>query len=259
MKTKPDWQFADTGPGIERGRKTRIIMLIGAWLAFINLLVAAAAPLARIYLDLPTMTAFTVFFASILIGLLLAAEGLLMIVVIAIRRLSSLWKRGLIMVLLGMVPLTSVIFTIGPERFKSPMIHDITTDMDDPPEFNQARSLRSAGDNTLEYEGEEIAEQQKQAYPGIKPIIEELSRDEALSRVVQVVLGLNWTLVNADFKTGIVEAYDTTRVFGFTDDIVIRVRTQGAGSRIDIRSVSRAGLGDAGMNAARIREFLASF
>ena len=89
--------------------------------------------------------------------------------------------------------------------------------------------------------------------------MEDFSRDEALTRVVQVVLGLNWTLVNADFETGIVEAYDTTRVFGFVDDIVIRVRARGNGSRIDIRSVSRVGLGDAGMNAARIRSFIAAF
>jgi len=259
MTTKPDWQFASTGPDLERGRKTRILISIGVWLAIINLLVAAAAPLARIYFDLPTMTAFRIFFICTLLGLILAAEGILLSTVIVIRRIPSVWKRGLFMLLLGVLPLTVVVFTIGPDRISSPMIHDITTDTDEPPDFFQIRSLRSASDNSLEYGGEEIAALQKSAYPWIKPVIEDMSRDEALSRVVQVVLGLNWTLVNADFNTGMVEAYDTTRIFGFTDDVVIRVRRQGSGSRIDIRSVSRVGMGDAGKNAARIREFIAAF
>ena len=55
---------------------------------------------------------------------------------------------------------------------------------------------------------------------------------------------------------GRIEATDTTRWFGFKDDIVIRVRPEGAGSRVDVRSVSRVGRGDVGTNARRIRDFL---
>ena len=169
------------------------------------------------------------------------------------------WKRGLIVTLMGLLPLAGVAVFLGPDRLQTPMIHDISTDTDDPPVFAQARKLRSARENSLDYGGASVAQQQHRAYPGIKPITDDLNREEALTRVVQVVLGLNWTLVNADFDTGIVEAYDTTRVFGFVDDIVIRVRAHGSGSRIDIRSASRVGLGDAGTNAARIRRFIAAF
>ena len=232
---------------------------VGVWVVLIDMLVVAAVPLARMYLDLATMTAFRIFFAGILAGLLLAATGLVFAMVTAIMRVHPAWKRGLVVVLLGLLPLAGVVSFLGPGRLRSPAIHDISTDTRDPPAFFQARKLRSAQDNTLDYGGAAIAEQQHRAYPDIQPIIEDLSRDEALTRVVQVVLGLNWTLVNADFNTGIVEAYDTTRVFGFVDDVVIRVRSEEAGSRIDIRSVSRAGLGDAGMNAARIRSFIAAY
>ena len=41
------------------------------------------------------------------------------------------------------------------------------------------------------------------------------------------------------------------------DDIVVRIRADGAGSRIDIRSKSRDGDSDLGVNARRIREFIA--
>ena len=259
MKTTPDWQFA-TGIAVpERGRKLKMMAGIGVWLVVIDLFVVAAAPLARMYLNLSGMTAFQIFFTAILTGLVLAGAGLILAVITAIMRVTPAWKRGLMIVVLGLVPLAGVAVFLGPGRLQAPMIHDISTDTDDPPAFSQARSLRKARENPLEYEGAAIAAQQHRAYPDIKPIMEDFSRDEALTRVVQVVLGLNWTLVNADFETGIVEAYDTTRVFGFVDDIVIRVRARGNGSRIDIRSVSRVGLGDAGMNAARIRSFIAAF
>ena len=50
---------------------------------------------------------------------------------------------------------------------------------------------------------------------------------------------------------------DVMRPFGFRDDIVVRIRPQGTGSRIDIRAKSRIGQSDLGGNAERIRAFLA--
>jgi uncharacterized protein (DUF1499 family) len=38
---------------------------------------------------------------------------------------------------------------------------------------------------------------------------------------------------------------------------VVRIRPEGTGSRIDVRSVSRVGRSDVGANAARIRDYLA--
>ena len=55
---------------------------------------------------------------------------------------------------------------------------------------------------------------------------------------------------------GRLEATDTSAFFGFKDDVVVRVRASDAGSRIDVRSKSRVGLGDVGANARRVRAFL---
>ena len=38
---------------------------------------------------------------------------------------------------------------------------------------------------------------------------------------------------------------------------MVRIRPEGSGSRVDIRSMSREGSSDVGANAKRIREFLA--
>ncbi len=68
---------------------------------------------------------------------------------------------------------------------------------------------------------------------------------------------MGWTVVAADAEAGRIEASDRTRWFGFTDDIVVRVTPDGAGSRIDVRSSSRIGTGDFGTNAARVRAYIA--
>ena len=67
---------------------------------------------------------------------------------------------------------------------------------------------------------------------------------------------MGWELVASDPAAGRIEATDTTFWFGFKDDIVVRVTPDPAGSRIDVRSVSRVGVGDIGANAARIRKVL---
>src|SRR5947207_1810213 len=54
---------------------------------------------------------------------------------------------------------------------------------------------------------------------------------------------------------GTIEAVDTTKFFGFKDDIAIRVSATADGSKIDIRSKSRVGRGDVGTNAQRIRAY----
>jgi uncharacterized protein (DUF1499 family) len=67
-----------------------------------------------------------------------------------------------------------------------------------------------------------------------------------------------WTVMAVDRDRGRIEASARTRWFGFTDDIVIRIRGEGGGSRVDARSASRIGGHDIGMNAARIRAYVAA-
>ena len=67
---------------------------------------------------------------------------------------------------------------------------------------------------------------------------------------------MGWDLVEANATAGRIEATDTTFWFGFKDDVVIRVTPADGGSRVDVRSLSRVGGGDAGTNAKRIRAYL---
>ena len=140
-----------------------------------------------------------------------------------------------------------------------PPIHDITTDAEHPPTFSAAiAALRTEEhDNATAYDGSKLAELQRQAYPDIAPLIVSLAPDAAFNRALDTARQMGWTIVAADDKSGEIEATDQSRWMGFTDDIVIRVAKADAGSRIDLRSSSRLGRSDFGVNAARVRAYLA--
>src|ERR1700757_5234155 len=142
-------------------------------------------------------------------------------------------------------------------RTTVPPIHDITTDPDTPPAFAAVVAARTAGGgNPVAYEGAKIAEQQRQAYPDIAPLSLALPPDGAFNRALDAAQRMGWTIVAAGERPGRIEASDRSRWFGFTDDIVIRITPSGSGSRVDVRSSSRLGRSDFGVNAARIRAYL---
>jgi uncharacterized protein (DUF1499 family) len=138
-----------------------------------------------------------------------------------------------------------------------PPIHDITTDTDDPPAFVAVVARRQAtnASNPPEYAGPEVAAQQKKAYPDLAPLHVASPPADAFARARAAAESLGWEIVAAEAAEGRLEATDTTRWFGFKDDVVVRVRPDGTGSRVDVRSKSRVGRSDVGANAARIREF----
>jgi uncharacterized protein (DUF1499 family) len=141
-----------------------------------------------------------------------------------------------------------------------PKIHDISTDTQDPPVFAAVRALRKDAPNPAEYGGPEIAEQQRAAYPDIRPIEVGVPPAQAHEYAFDTARRMGWQIVDANREEGRIEATATTRWFGFKDDIVIRiVPTAAQGSRLDIRSVSRVGKSDAGTNACRIRAFRKEF
>ncbi len=140
-----------------------------------------------------------------------------------------------------------------------PSIHDITTDWDNPPQFRAVLPLRQAEEaNPVAYEGAKVSDQQRRAYPDIAPLMLDLPPTDAFARALGTAEQMGWTVVATDPETGRIEASQRSRWFGFTDDVVIRVAPAESGSRIDIRSVSRMGRGDFGVNAMRVRAYLAA-
>jgi uncharacterized protein (DUF1499 family) len=137
-----------------------------------------------------------------------------------------------------------------------PPIHDISTDTQDPPAFVAVTPLRKDASNPPEYAGPEVAAQQQRAYPDLRSLVLPIPPAEAFARAEGAARALGWEIVAAVAQEGRLEATDTTFWFGFKDDVVVRVRPDPAGSRVDVRSKSRVGRSDVGANARRIRRLL---
>lgn len=139
-----------------------------------------------------------------------------------------------------------------------PPIHDVTTDIKDPPVFTMAMEQRPEGANSLEIDPQAISAQQE-AYPDVQTIRTSLDIEAAFDRALAVAGDLGWDIYHQDRNAGVIEAVETTAIMAFKDDIVIRLRSNAQGTKVDLRSVSRVGIGDIGANAKRIRAFQQAF
>ena len=149
-----------------------------------------------------------------------------------------------------------------------PPIHNISTDILDPPTFDRVVLLRE-GSNPLDYDasklvelpGEQVSygELQRAAYPDVLTYESSVAPEQALDVAVLVLEAMGLEIVDTNPAEGRVEATATTFWFGFKDDMVVRIRPTPGGSLVDVRSVSRVGQSDLGANAARIMWFLDEF
>jgi hypothetical protein len=181
----------------------------------------------------------------------------LSIVLLLLPRFTR-WRKGIAGRALITLPGTLLLLSVLASRGDYPPIHDITTDTRDPPVFTAAEQQRGPDANTLEIDADVTALQQK-AYPDLQTILSEMSIDEAFDRALQVARDMGWDIYHQDRNVGVIEAVDTTTIMTFKDDVVIRVRSNAQGTLLDLRSVSRVGIGDIGANAKRIRAFQQKF
>jgi uncharacterized protein (DUF1499 family) len=156
-----------------------------------------------------------------------------------------------IAVLLVAIPTSQIVRAMG-----KPPIHDISTDTSDPPMFSAVLPLRASAPNKVTPFDEKTTRLLKSGYPNLRPLDLPITPDAAFVKAVDAAKQSGWEIVSARPTEGILEATATTAWFGFKDDVVVRVRAAGTGSRIDVRSTSRVGGGDAGKNAERIQKFL---
>ena len=181
-----------------------------------------------------------------------ASRGKTGLSAIARRPVRAWWLFGLVLISL----LATVVFFGVSLLAHYPRINDISTDVEQPPAFEAILPLRMGLSNGPGYPGEAVARKQRQAYPDIGPAWFDDPPAHVFDTVLATARAMGWLIVAADAERGRVEAVDTTRILRFKDDIVLRVRGEERGTRVDMRSKSRLGRGDLGANAARIRAFM---
>ncbi|QDL98991.1 DUF1499 domain-containing protein [Rhodopseudomonas palustris] len=185
-------------------------------------------------------------------------------ILLALAGFAAIWQNGsrgiprILLALLLDVLILAYPAYLGWQYRILPAIHDITTDSIDPPKFETLARLRVGDDvNTAVYAGLYSAEQQRAAYPNIETIQIELPVQRAYDIVLQLVNRRKWRVVDErppqpPKREGHIEAVARTTILSLPEDVVIRLRPDGDGTRIDIRSSSRYFESDLGSNAARI-------
>lgn len=224
-------------------------------------LAAAAAVLTVIGLGggrtgmLSGITAFMAFGIGLLLFLLSIVSNLVGLAISKGTAGAASAPTAIVALVAGIVVIGAA-WSQRPDSSGAPPIHDLTTDLDDPPEFVAVVPLRADAQNPPEYLDDGTAEAQSAAFPELVTLELDMPAPEVFAAAEEVVADMGWELVEADLLDGRIEATDTTYWFGFKDDVVIRIASGGERSYVDVRSKSRVGRGDMGTNARRIRAFL---
>lgn len=179
----------------------------------------------------------------------------------------EIWRRGhaglgrLIFSMLLAVVVLAYPAVLAGKALRLPVLNDISTDLNDPPVFSSTRIVVAARGGRIPPDIDRRRRSaQERAYPAVRTIVLENEPEEAFQLVMKAVKTLKWRIVEEvrpDDRRGQgrIEAVEESRLMRFTDDITIRFRGTGAVTRVDIRSVSRLGRHDFGVNAARIQRF----
>lgn len=148
------------------------------------------------------------------------------------------------------------IATVALAAKNAPMANDFATDLAAPPTFENALRLAPNHGRDMRHNPEDAA-LQREWYPDLSPTLLPMPPRKAFEVALDAARTMpRWKITWDDPGAGRIEAVATTRVFGFQDDIAIRVRPEGEHSILDVRSKSRDGKADLGANAARIRAYL---
>jgi uncharacterized protein (DUF1499 family) len=246
-----------TAPAAAGASVFRQIAGLGLMLAIAALLLLAAGPLGW----RAGWWRYGLAFATLMPYAFYGAAAAMVVSAIGLIGGRAIGRRGLVMALLGLIiGGIAAYFPWHASQLRGvyPPMHDITTDFANPPSLDFAAAAREAEHGAPPaYPGAETAAMQQKFYPGIAPVMLDLPPPRAFDAALAVAKSRGWTILDADAAAGVIDGYDRSFWFGFTDDIAIRITASASGSRVDIRSASRQGRGDFGVNAARVRAYLA--
>ena len=224
----------------------------GAILALI--LIVAGMLLAYLHVVAP-LHGFVFLIVSFLLSLLGIILGLLAIILTRSPERRVARPQALIGTVISLAIALPIIFMIA--RGGKNTINDITTDTDNPPEFVFALTLPENQGRDLKYDKAKYAAAQESIYGVIAPLKERIEPSAAFARVLDVAQKVpTWKVTYSDPAKNTLEAVATSKLFHFQDDVIIQIRPSPDGeSLIEMRSKSRDGTGDFGINARRIHRF----
>lgn len=162
-------------------------------------------------------------------------------------------RRGLLVAVLGTaasLPLVAMAIQWEYATRTYPAINDISTDTRDAPVFWDMPV-------PTDYPGAKVAALQREAYPDLTSLKLATPANQTFEHALALVKDKGWEVVSSVPEEGRIEATTKSLLYGFTDEVAVRVKPAEGGSTVDVRSRSRVGRIDRGMNAKRIRAYMA--
>jgi uncharacterized protein (DUF1499 family) len=190
-----------------------------------------------------------------LLGLVLGVVGILMTRHPARAAVHARAWTGTVLCLVVAVPVLVIVLS----GMKYPPINDITTDYQNPPEFTHAQDLPANRGRDMKYDAAKYMEPARKGYPNLAPLSVSPAPQKVFARVEKIAANTQgWRITFDNPGTMTIEGVATSGLFRFNDDFVIQVRQSDVGgSLVEMRSKSRDGVGDFGVNYHRIETFLA--
>jgi Protein of unknown function (DUF1499) len=148
-----------------------------------------------------------------------------------------------------------------------PAIHDVATNLEDVPQFSRLSVRTDNLENVPDMDKPELKalppEERwkavhREAYGDLRTVSVRTNVADTIRRAEALARERGWAVAHVDTAAGLLEATETSMFFRFKDDVAVRARPgPGGGSLVDMRSISRVGGSDVGVNAKRVRSFLA--
>jgi fatty-acyl-CoA synthase len=202
--------------------------------------------------------------AVALVGALTSVLGLL---VATFGGFSRLWGKALLALAITAATWAALI-TLQSYAQRMPPLADVATDWSEPLMFSPAMIAARGPDaayvdaqpvlpiGSRFYAGRPVGEVNAETCPHARPALLGLSPQQAYATARAAVQAAGLALVHEDPTAGRLEATATGLLYGLKRDVVVRVKPEGAGARIDVRSVSRSESRDLGANCRQIGKLL---
>jgi uncharacterized protein (DUF1499 family) len=205
-------------------------------------------------------------FLTVVLGLCFSLFGLLIgIIALLVTFIMPTRRPGRAPAIIGFILVLAVFLPIAHFQTSTsqyPPINDITTDTKNPPTFTHAQDLPGNNSRDMSYKPETAAAQEAApVYRDLKPLQMPGSPDDVYKHV-EIVAGENpdWQVTYRNSQDRVIEGIATSPLFRFKDDFIIQIRADpsGSGSLVEMRSKSREGKSDLGMNYNRIERFFSA-
>lgn len=259
-----DEQISPSAPAKDTGRLGRLAVIMSGG-GLLMAIIAAAGTGSGSF-------SFKIGLLLLVLGFLASAVGGLVAILALIsgRRRGGTKNRATLAALAIALVFGGYFIAQIATAMRVPPLHDVTTDLAEVPQFTTL-SVRAdnfanipAGDDPVVAAMPPQARWRaihRKAYGDLNALHLALDTATAMKRATRLVQARGWAIAKVDAATGTIEATDTSLFFRFKDDVIVRVRpdlSPAGGAIVDMRSISRVGDSDIGVNAKRIRAFLAA-